>query len=317
VKLGEYFMAKREVGAKPASTAVKKPKVLKDRLPPECLYDLNVEGKTQKMAVKCKECKGKHSLTENTCLARFINAYAKETSIESVTLSHYVETEYYGHSIELLTRMVQFGNELDNLALRDPAAEYFDSTTARDQKRLRCNTCTLNPRRIFPQFKKVFLTDIMLFYSAFTNVVNKVAQADYKSKQCQTCTDTTIEDLNYLYDSFTELARYIVRVGFNIVLGKPPEDLRTIYQSYDTRPVYIASQPTTAASTAQTGGQQQLQSLYYQLRDQLMKSFPTVYQASVQASSSPQPQITSKTCQACGTVLAGNATQCSNCGVRV
>ena len=189
----------------------------------DCKYDRAHEGTKSEMIMRCKECPATdHSLSSNICLGAVIRAYSKEFNVDAITLSHHIETQYFGDSINILRMMIQFSNDLENFSLRDTTLEHFNNY-AKEKKRLKldCAKCYLNPQNVFANLRKTFIEDIVEFYSTFSEKVNKIHNTDVSKRRepCQECIRTTVADLNYVYDSFEDIAGEIVKSGFSIILG--------------------------------------------------------------------------------------------------
>jgi hypothetical protein len=185
-----------------------------------CKYDLGHEGGLLKMTAKCRECVGKHTLEDRACLRAVIAAYSKEFNVDTITLSHFIETQYYDQSIDLLKNMIQFSNELENLSMRDPAEEYFRATTPSAQRKYPCGNCQYNPKTIFSGLRGIFVEDITGFYNQFKSSVVQLQRGPAgKTEHCKRCVKATLEDLDYTFSKFEELTRDVIKKGFSIVLG--------------------------------------------------------------------------------------------------
>ncbi len=191
-----------------------------------CNYEIGYEGREAKMIVHCKECPGAHSIKDDRCRAALIRALSQEYNINSITLSHHIETQYFGRSMELLSQMVYLINELDNLALRDPIDDYFRDERAR--KKHPCVTCGANPNRLFSELRKTFIRDLGEFFAQLKSLPKDIKRIGEPTRYCRKCQETTIDDLTYTFDMFEELARFLVFEGFNIVLkGSTPQQTQT------------------------------------------------------------------------------------------
>ena len=81
-----------------------------------CPYTVDYEGKEPTLRTNCINCPyGKHDLTLKRCMEGMINAYSREFNVKSIVLGHYIETQYFGLSIDLVKQLSYFANELDNL----------------------------------------------------------------------------------------------------------------------------------------------------------------------------------------------------------
>jgi hypothetical protein len=184
------------------------------------------------MVFNCKECRGAHSLGENICLKGIVEGFSQEYNVDTITLSHYIESQYFGDSVELIRHIIKFGNEMDNLSMRDPIAEYFGALPSRDRKKL-----------------KTFSQDIIAFDTLFTNTLDLFERSEPGSEQCAKCTSTTVEDLSYVCDIYEKIGRFILRQGFRVILERPTSmpvsapSIRHKGEGYEIdleRPVYVA-----------------------------------------------------------------------------
>lgn len=226
-----------------AHTGKKKKVVLKKKPKTtvrECKYELELEASEPKMLIRCIECPGYHSLENDECLLRVLQAVANELKVESVILSHYTDVEYFGPATELLKQMVQFMSQLDNFAIRDPVREYFDYLPEKDKKKLGCKTCAFNPQRIFSDLKSSFINDLGKYYQDYYHTLNRIGLTPQSQAECTECTLSTIEDLAYLFELFDNLIKYIRRVGGGLTTDYLRREI--IAERYTTPPVYPRDQ---------------------------------------------------------------------------
>ncbi|MEM3342418.1 MAG: hypothetical protein QW728_06960 [Thermoplasmata archaeon] len=187
--------------------------------PTECKYEVGYEARQLKMVMRCKECGGRSSLKDEVCLGAVINALSRETGVDSIILAHFIETQYYEKSIELLKMLVSIANELTQLAGRDPIADAVGAgmQVTSDQKRM-CERCSLAPPYVFDQLRGVFIYDLVAFYEMLVGKVQEAGNAQGAGGICGQCVSTTMGDFSYIYEKFEELVKYIVKEGFQIVL---------------------------------------------------------------------------------------------------
>jgi len=194
-------------------------------LPPgkrACEYEVGYEARELKMVAKCKECGGRSTLKEGYCLSGIINSFSKESGVDTIILSHFIETQYNNKAIELIRMMTSLAGELTQLANRDPTQGMDDGMgnpiPVSPEQRRACEQCRFNPAFLYPSLRDAFVMDIEEFYRRLNDVVMDVGNSAGSVGICGNCISTTLGDLNYIYDKFEELVRYIVRQGYQIVL---------------------------------------------------------------------------------------------------
>lgn len=187
----------------------------------KCLYRVQYEGKESTLHTDCINCKyGKHSLTLKRCLEGMINVYSKEFLVKNIVLGHYIETQYYGLSIELVNQLKYFAKELDNLSLREPVGQYYNvkNVTEGKKKKYPCFQCPINPERMFSDLRYYFSSDMQEFYSVLKTVIKRARSEKGRGGPCKKCVKTTIDDLNYIMDMFLEISEQIIRSGYGVMM---------------------------------------------------------------------------------------------------
>ncbi|MDP7266214.1 MAG: hypothetical protein QGH39_11725, partial [Candidatus Thermoplasmatota archaeon] len=167
--------------------------------------------------LKCKSCIGPHT-PEGDCLGPLLSAFSKEYNTKKITVSHYIEKQYYGSSITLLGKITALSNEIENLSLRDPVKEYFGPKAEKDRRRIACTKCGLNPSKLYPKMNILVMRDIVRFHELLRNIGVKIPGFKKKTKYCGRCLSATAEDVNYIFDEYEKLAGFVAGNAFNVVL---------------------------------------------------------------------------------------------------
>jgi hypothetical protein len=174
------------------------------------------------MIANCKDCeRGEDaSLSNQICLSGILNGLLDEYNVDSVILSHYIETKYANEPILMLRNMVDIVHVMEQMGIRDPFKEYFadraELTSSLKNQKITCERCNVSPQRIFTGLKKSFLGDISKFYSEFKDISNQVNTND--RKECANCIDVTKSDLIYLFKKLENFRASVIYKGFQIVI---------------------------------------------------------------------------------------------------
>jgi hypothetical protein len=188
---------------------------------PTCKYEIEHEVRETRLVMNCKECNGKATLKDCKCIRGVQNALSEEFNINSIILSHYRETQYTDHSVEMLKKVVQIIHELEQLSIRAPFKEYFESGKLpfikADPQKAICEKCDFNPQNIFPMLGKNLKKDIVKFYEIFMKKARSLSEAK-KNIVCVACLNTTKSDFVYLYDHLEELRAFIIHRAFHIIV---------------------------------------------------------------------------------------------------
>jgi hypothetical protein len=188
-----------------------------------CRYRLDYDSNRITMISDCKECgRGREpSLNNQICLTGILNGLCQELNVDSVILSHYIETKYAEESMQMLKMMVEIVHDLEQMSIRNPFVEYFanDSrltSSFKNQQKSACEKCELKPEKVFTRLKKHFLRDISTFYNELNNFSKQVET--YKKSECAKCIKTTKSDLIYLFNKLENFRAYVIYKGFQIVI---------------------------------------------------------------------------------------------------
>lgn len=186
-----------------------------------CKWNVEHEYREIRIVTDCKDCGGQGDLGNASCMKGVLDAVSNESNADVVILSHYVERQYFGYSLELLKRMAQVMQELDQLAIRAPYKEYFlknDKLTSsqKNQQKSACEKCALNPQKLFPNLKRTFTTDVVKFHESFLDFAKKLEKGP--TPNCGPCLKTTNSDFLYLFNKMEDLRAFIFYRGYNIVI---------------------------------------------------------------------------------------------------
>lgn len=186
-----------------------------------CRYNIKRESNKTKMIADCKECGGRATLKNSKCMIGILNAMSKEYNVDSIILSHYIETRYSDAAMDLLRKKVELLREFDQLSIREPYNEYFlnddELTSAQKSKQKTvCEKCGLKPSLIFTTLKNSFIKDIDHFYNDFSSLSGNIAK--HKEPQCSSCIKTSKSDFIYIFNRLEELRAFVVYEGFQIVI---------------------------------------------------------------------------------------------------
>lgn len=187
------------------------------KMPAVCEYTMGVDDDDDTMTLECKSCSGPHAI-EDKCLGPLISAFSKEYDTKKITMSHYIEKQYYGTSVTLLSKITYLGNELENLSLRDPVKEYFSRKAEKDRRSIACGKCGLNPSKLFSKMHIIVMKSLPHFYEILKTVANKIPAFKKKTRSCGTCLNATAEDLNHIFDEYEKIVGFISINAFNVML---------------------------------------------------------------------------------------------------
>jgi hypothetical protein len=175
---------------------------------PACRYGLGQEGRELVLKLDCRECGGRGPFSDPACLGRALEALSAESGADALMVSGHVESQLGAEGMALLRRLVVLAGDLGQLSLRDPPRGYRD-----------CSRCPLRPGELFPSLRAVLLADVAGFPAAVRDRIARLLGTGRSAGQvCRQCLTATAEDLDLVTQSFEELARFIVKQGFQIVV---------------------------------------------------------------------------------------------------
>jgi hypothetical protein len=186
-----------------------------------CKYHVLSDSQAMTMISECKECKGDADLTNSICLSGVLTGLYNEYNVDSVILSHYIETKYTQTSMQMLRLMVEILQVLEQLSIRDPFDEYFikdDELTSqsKNQQKIVCEKCNLKPESMFSNLRKDFLSNITAFYETLNKISEEVR--NNSDGNCVQCMNATQSDLMYLFSKLENLRSFVIYKGFQIII---------------------------------------------------------------------------------------------------
>jgi hypothetical protein len=173
------------------------------------------------MVAQCMECQGGSGLEHKKCLTGILNGLSHEFNVDSVILSHYIETKYADDSMQVLRIMVEIIQNLEQMGIREPYEEYFAneeslSSSLKNQQKGKCEKCNLEPETVFSDLKKQFVKDISSFYYKFNDFTGSVAAN--REEACNQCVKATKSDLVFLFNRLENFRAFAIYKGFQIVV---------------------------------------------------------------------------------------------------
>jgi hypothetical protein len=151
-------------------------------------------------------------LPTTNCFANLLRTFHHEFEPESVSLSDSLETQYFGHSIEVLRKICEMADEVDRMAARRPQ----DAPGIALRQKGMCLACEHNPSRAFPALNAVLLEDVARFHGEFKGAVNRLRMFTPPNPTCLGCASKTVSDLEHLYRLFERFVRDVLRNGFSV-----------------------------------------------------------------------------------------------------
>jgi hypothetical protein len=125
---------------------------------------------------------------------------------------HFTDIEYFGHSVDILKSLAELISQMETFSLRDTIVEYFDYLSDKDKRKLRCNQCVYNPRKVFLQLREYFVKNISQFWHVFQHIVNVIGGTRQSYEECVDCTLTTLEDLSFILELYKKIEREVLQV---------------------------------------------------------------------------------------------------------
>lgn len=173
-----------------------------------CRYSLGQEGRELVLTLSCKDCCGKGPFSDPACLGRALEALSAESGVDALIVSGHLESQVQPGGMAVLGQIARLAGEMQQLSLRDPPRESRD-----------CGRCALRPAELFLSLRAVLLADVAGFPNALRDRIARLLGLDPSAGQvCRRCLAATAEDLDLLSHSFEELARYVIKQGFQIVV---------------------------------------------------------------------------------------------------
>ena len=175
---------------------------------PACNTSLGQEGRQLVLTIRCKECPGRGPFSDPECLGRTLEALSAESGVEALIVSGPIESQLRPEGMAVLDRLVLLAGDLRQLSERDPPRGFRD-----------CGRCALRPGELFSSLRSVLLADAGAFPAAIRDrIARMLGLGQNAGEACRQCLTATAEDLDLMSRSFEELARYIIKQGFQIIV---------------------------------------------------------------------------------------------------
>ena len=160
------------------------------------------------LTLECKGCFGRGPLEDAACMGRALEALAAEDGIDTLIISGYCETQLQRPGMAVLERTGALAGDLQQLSLRDPP-----------QGSRGCQRCPLRPGELFNSLHACIISDAPSFPSELRDrMARLMGMLPCSGPSCRQCLAATAEDLDLVSGSFVDLARFIVKQGFQIVV---------------------------------------------------------------------------------------------------
>ena len=173
-----------------------------------CKYHLGQEGRQLVLTLECRDCGGRGPFSDPACLGRAMEALSAESGVDTLIASGPLESQLQPEGMALLGRMVVLAADLRQLSLRDPPRPLRE-----------CGRCALRPGELFSSLRSVLLADTAGFPAAVRDrIARLLGYGQTAQEACRRCLTATAEDLDLVTQSFEELARYMIKQGFQIVV---------------------------------------------------------------------------------------------------
>lgn len=186
-----------------------------------CRYTLTRDANKVTMIARCMECQGGAGLDRKQCLSGILKGLAQEFNVDSVVLSHYIETKYTEDSMQVLRMMVEVLQNLEQMGIREPYEEYFAdderlSSSQKNQQKSKCDRCQLKPDTVFSTLKIEFSNNVSGFYDVFNEFTKEVAAR--AEDNCNECIEATKGDMIFLFNRLEDFRAYVIHRGFKVIV---------------------------------------------------------------------------------------------------
>ncbi len=155
------------------------------------------------MKCSCGDCPRGANLRDARCFPRVLYSLDREFGINTVTLSHFVETEYVGESMEMLERMLAIKRLMERMAGRTPQFQ--------GQGNPPCSECELNPGTVFSSLSKTFQISQGKFYDSFFHYIVLLNKG--KGASCRSCLNASKSDFAFLFQKVGPFWRWLSSRG--------------------------------------------------------------------------------------------------------
>lgn len=176
-----------------------------------CTYRVDRTDQGSSLRLLCGECPLRDLPTTN-CFANLLRTFHHEFEPDGVSLSDSLETQYFGHSIEVLRKICEIADEVDRMAARRPQ----DAPGITLRQKGMCLACEHNPSRVFPALNTVLLEDVAQFHGEFKGAVGRLRNFTPPNETCLACASASVSDFEHLYRIFERFVRDVLRNGFSV-----------------------------------------------------------------------------------------------------
>lgn len=183
---------------------------------PQCNYKIEYEGQKQKIVINCKTCSENYSMANPTCIKGILYSLSEVYMADYLYISQYLDTMYFGDSLELLERMKTLVNHIGNYSLRKPEHQ-FKLNHPKHRKKIPCPACPVNPQKLFSTMKEDFSKDLDGFYNRINPIISEINKFQPRADYCNTCRFNTLECLDDVFQKFEDLVRFILLSAYKIV----------------------------------------------------------------------------------------------------
>ncbi|MFW6145070.1 MAG: hypothetical protein ACOC55_05805 [Candidatus Natronoplasma sp.] len=163
-----------------------------------CDHKTTESAGIRKLVVNCKRCGREHSI--KNCLPGLILSLEDEYDIDSIIASDFMEEQYIGPGVDILTQ------------IRDIAGE-IESFSSRKQEEKKCMDCELRPSTLYPSLKRNFIEEPGIIYLELGRLADKAKQ----KRGCSECIKSLTEELEVLGERAKELKKDVLAEGFDII----------------------------------------------------------------------------------------------------
>ena len=179
-----------------------------------CKCEMRHEGAELRLVADCRGCKdGKGDLDDPACFLGILAAWGVGVVPDSIVLSGTVEAQYSGGAKEVFTRLAGLKAELERMSQRPTAGE-----KASKEEGKRCARCALAPSKVFNDLGQRMGPDMKGFYLLLRERAVKVSDASFNDHTCNKCLTATKDDMEFVWDRFEGVLRYVIKEGFQVVV---------------------------------------------------------------------------------------------------
>jgi hypothetical protein len=182
-----------------------------------CRYSVEVESNATTLVFDCKGCQGNGDLGDLRCFVEAIAALRTEYNVDSIIFSNYIETNYFGSTMDVLKQISEILNEMQRFSGRMPWREMRGIGDIKMQTRKKmCSQCDKSPAKIFTAIEKRGKKSIENMCKVFNHYFS-VMESVPVEKQCYKCIQNTKADLQYIWEKLDDLKTHVLHEAFKVV----------------------------------------------------------------------------------------------------